>query len=50
MSWQIAFGAMLSITVTMEVQVLVLPFTSVAVTTTVFWPTFEQLKLSLLNT
>ena len=41
-SWQEATGAMLSSTVTIAVQVLVLPCSSSAVTTTVFEPTSAQ--------
>jgi len=42
-------GAMLSTTVTVAVQVEEFPFTSVTVRVTVLAPTFEQLKLVLLN-
>ena len=42
--WQIATGAMASVTVTVAAQVAVLPFTSVTVRVTGFAPTFEQLN------
>ena len=44
-SWQTAVGLVLSSTVTVAVQVEVLPLTSVTVRVTVLAPTFEQLKL-----
>ena len=46
-SWQSAWGAILSTTVTTDVQVLVLPLTSVAVSVTVFVPTSPQSKVVL---
>jgi hypothetical protein len=42
--WQTAIGGVMSFTVTVAVQDEVFPFTSIAVSVTVFAPTFEQLK------
>jgi hypothetical protein len=47
--WQIATGATLSSTVTVAVQVLLLPLTSVTVKTSVFAPTSEQTKADWLK-
>src|SRR6266540_7500138 len=47
MSWQTATGATKSATVTVAMQVWLLPFTSVTVSVTVFGPTLLQSKLVL---
>src|SRR6185503_14790264 len=45
MFWQTAVGATSSFTVTVAVQVELLPFTSVTVSVTVFGPTLAQVKV-----
>ena len=47
--WQLIVGGIKSRTATEEAQVLLFPFTSVTVNTTVFNPRLRQLKLEMFN-